>query len=103
MQDVVTRVHANEVFDAFFPSFDMHTDPASIRFGQSFEKAKVRAPQDAEAFDLFGGIGLAIAQPIRPQILIVSGQLRPVVRQHEPHPVAPHEIGVGQMLQYLAD
>jgi hypothetical protein len=38
-----------------------------------------------------------------PQVLVVAGQRRAILREHEADAVAPHEIGVGQVLDDLAD
>src|SRR5678816_4651941 len=42
-------------------------------------------------------------KPFGPEILVVTSDLRPLMRQDQSHAPSPHQIGISQVLQHLDD
>jgi hypothetical protein len=48
-------------------------------------------------------IGVVVAQPRRPQVLVAACGRRPVLRQDQPQAPGPDDVGVGEVLEDLSD
>ena len=81
----------------------MDADAGEIVGRGALEKAQVAAPQDAKCIERLDRIGVEIVQAIGPEILVVAGDRRPVLRQDQSHPPGPDDVRVGKMLEHRGD
>jgi hypothetical protein len=69
----------------------------------ALDEPQVSPTKNVERRQCFTRIGVCVMKPFGPEILVVTGDLRPVVREDQSHAPSPHQIGVSQMLQHLDD
>lgn len=103
MQYVVTRVEPDHVLDALRATLRMHADAPEIIAGSAFQQPQVRPPQHLEISQRLPGIDDIVPKSLGPQILVIPGERRPVVRQNHSEPEAPDKLGIGEMLKHVAD
>src|SRR5262245_20371341 len=76
VQEIVPRVHPDHVGDALFPALGMNADALEIGGGRGVDQAHVGPAQNREIVDRLADIGVLVAEPIGPQVLIVTSQRR---------------------------
>ncbi len=96
-------IEANHVTDALLTPFRVDTDAIEIVVGRTRQKSQVRLAQDGEVVERLSRVRGIVSQPLGPEVLVVSGQLRPVLSEHHPNPVSPDQVGIGEVLQDLGD
>ena len=103
VQQVVAGVEAHQVTCALFAALGMHADTLQILGRGALDQPQVVAPQHAQRLERLAGIRVGVVQPLGPQILVVAGDRRPILREDQPHPPSPHHVGIGQVPQHLRD
>ena len=103
MQQVVPGVQITQVTQALFAALGVHAGPAKIFGRRALEELQIRPPEHPERLERLGRIGVGIVQSLRPEILIVAGDRRPVLRQDQSHPPGPDDVGVGEVLEHRRD
>jgi hypothetical protein len=103
MQQIVAGVQADHVFDTLFSALCVHADASKIFRRSTPQQAEIRAPQDRELIQRLVDRRVVVVKALRPQVLVVAGERRTVLREHHADAVSPHQIRVGQMLHDLAD
>ena len=86
----------------FFTTLGVHTHALQIFRRRVGEQPEIRSAEHREAIQGLVDRQFVVVQALGPQVLVVAGQRRAILREHEADAVAPHEIGVGQMLDDLA-
>src|SRR5262245_58680822 len=89
VQQVVAGVPANQVADALLAALGVHADALQIVRRGALDQVEIAAAQNAERRHRLARIGLRPAQLLGPEILVVTGDRRTVLRQDQPHAPAP--------------
>src|SRR5918994_4958294 len=103
VQQIVPGVEPNEMLEALLATLRVHTHPPQVGRSRALEEPQVPLPQHDENRERLTWIALVIMQAIRPQVLIVAGQRRPIVREDEARPPRPDQLGIGEVVEDLPD
>src|SRR5688572_21561915 len=103
MKEIVSGIESQHVPNAFLAALSMYTDAIEVLRYSALEQSEMALSQSGELVQRFLGIRGIVSQPRGPQILVVSGDRRTIVRQDHAQAPSPHDFGVGKMTQYLPD
>ena len=87
--------------DAFVPPLRVCAHPRTLGRRGALEQPEIRRPERAELLQRAGQIAVTVAETVRPEILIITLQNRPLVREDHPVAEGPDQLGVGQVLDHL--
>jgi hypothetical protein len=102
MQQIMTRAESNHLLDGLFPALGVNGNPLQVVVRCSLQQSEIGSSQQAELFQSLFGVGVFIVEPYRPQILVVSHQLRTILCQCHAQAKAPDELGIRKMLKNVA-
>src|SRR2546421_8094481 len=91
------------MLEALGAALDVHPDTFQVGAGRAFEQTQVRAPNDGKQLDRLRRIRLLVVESLCPEVLVVAGERRSILREHQPEPPRANHFGIGKMLQYLDD
>src|SRR5688572_21118382 len=81
VQQVVPGVQPPQLFQAFFAALDMQADTCEVGRGGALQQSQVGTTQHPEYLERLGWIGVFVMQSIGPEVLIVAGNLRAILRE----------------------
>ena len=91
VQQVMPRIESTHVLDTLFTPLRVNADPPQIFARRTPQESKIRTAQYGEILQRLVGVGSVVPKSFRPQVLVVSGQLRTIVGQHHAESIAPHK------------
>src|SRR5712692_9086034 len=101
MHEVVAGVQRDRLLERFVAPLDVMHDALELGGCRAPEEAQVRLAERGEVVESGRDVALLVAEARRPEILVVPGQLRRLVREDHAEAERPHELGVGQVLNDL--
>ncbi len=90
MQEIVAGVEAHHISGALFAALGVDTDALQVFWRRALDQFEIVATQHAERLQRIGGIGFGVMQPIGPEVLVVAGDRRSILREGQPHAPSPH-------------
>jgi hypothetical protein len=103
VQHVVAGVELHHVGHALLAPLRVHADALHVGRRRVPQQPEVAGAQHPELADGFPGVGIGVAEPVGPGVLVEARDRRTVVRQRHAHPPAPHDLAVGEMAQHVVD
>ena len=103
VKEVVAGIHPTEVFEALLPALAVDADAGEIGRRKTPPDAQVGPADRLELLESVSEVDIRIMQSPRPEILVVAGQRRPVVRQNHAQPETADELGVSKVLDHVAN
>jgi len=97
VQKVMPGIESNHMLDALLATLCVNANTLEVFVLRARQQSQIRPAKHAEILQRSIGIGFVVTKPLGPQVLVVAGQLRAVMRQHHPKPITPDELGIGQM------
>jgi hypothetical protein len=81
----------------------MHGDPLEIFSGRPLQQPEVGTPVYGEIRHCLPCFRSIVMKACRPEILIVTADLRTIVSQRHPQSITPNQLRISQMLQDVTD
>ena len=88
--------------NAFFTTLRVHTHAFEIVRRCARQQPQIPAAQHFELFQRLANARVGVPESLGPQVLIVAGQRRAILREHHSQPPAPYEFRVCEVLQHVA-